>query len=256
MSEADLLDEDEENIEDKENDVQEISDEDSNKEEIEEDDLMINFNDPLDEQKAEDDENLLNKGGVFGMKFMNKSNEFDKNINLNDKMKKVLESVKKDENEEGFEDEDNAVNEEKINLPKKAFARQKHILEGDTLKKPKTQTKDEYTIDAETLNEINNQAKDYSKVLENKAEIDEEDYKKMIELENINNENEFVNKFLVKNKQNEIEFYDDQKNAAIKKIEDDNQFLQGWDSWAGDSKAIQSKEYLRKKRQQERVIYF
>jgi len=165
--------------------------------------------------------------------------------------------VRKDENEEGFDDadEEEAAKEEKMKLPKKAFARQKHILEGDTLKKPKMQNKDDFIINADILNEINNEAKDYSKNLEKKAEIDEEDYKKIIELENINNENEFVNKFLVKNKQNEIEFFQEQKNAAVKKIEDDNQFVQGWDSWAGDSKAIQSKEYLRKKRQQERVIY-
>jgi hypothetical protein len=227
--------------------------------EEEDEDLMINFNDPLEEKNDEEEERIENntKGGVFGMKFMQKSNDFDKNINLQDKMKKVLDSVRKDENEEGFDDadEEEAAKEEKMKLPKKAFARQKHILEGDTLKKPKMQNKDDFIINADTLNEINNEAKDYSKNLEKKAEIDEEDYKKIIELENINNENEFVNKFLVKNKQNEIEFFQEQKNAAVKKIEDDNQFVQGWDSWAGDSKAIQSKEYLRKKRQQERVIY-
>jgi len=230
-------------------DIDEIS---QNEENEIQDDLLVDFNEDDKEFENVNNDKLNNtKGGIFSMKFMQKSNDFDKNINLQEKMKKVLSSNKKDDDENSFEEDYSEKNTEK--LPNKSYARQKNVLENDLIKKPKQKIDEHHVINAETLNEINYEAKDYTKELENKVEINEEDYKKIIELENINNENDFVNKFLVKNKQNEIEFFEDQKSSAIKKLEDENQFVQGWDSWAGDSKVIQSKDYLRKKRQQERV---
>ena len=216
----------------------------------EKEDLLIDFNENNDENE---EKNKDNKGGVFDMKFMQKSQEFDKNINLKDKMKKVLSSSKKEDQnldmDKGSEDE---IDEK---MPNKSYARQK-FLENDetgTKKKNKRNKEDSNIINADALKEINNDAKIYAKELDNKIAVTEEDYKKIIELDNINNENEFINKFLVKNKQNEIEFFEEQKSKAVKNLEEESKCVQGWDSWAGDTKIIQSKQYLMRKRQQERV---
>jgi len=183
---------------------------------------------------------------------MQKCNDFDKNLNLKEKMNKILSKAKAEKRESDEELSEEEVVEDK---PNKMFARQKHNMSNQN-KKQKHAESESNAINADDLNQINDDAKAYTKDLENRVDVTEEDYRKIIELDNIEKENDFVNKFLVKNKQNEIEFFEDQKSAAVKKMEDSSQFVQGWDSWAGDSKAIQSKEYLRKKRQQERLEKF
>jgi len=112
-------------------------------------------------------------------------------------------------------------------------------------------------ITSEIIKDLDKEAKNYNQNNKNEnIEITVDDYKKLIELENTKEEEEYLEKFLVKNKQNEIEFFEDQKGKLVKEFEDKNQYVDGWGSWAGDSKTIQNKDFLRKKRQEQRINQF
>ena len=56
-------------------------------------------------------------------------------------------------------------------------------------------------------------------------------------------DDEFFNQFIIQNDDNKKDFMNE---AQEKKIEDNN--MQGWGSWAGDSKSINTREFLKKKR--------
>ena len=61
-------------------DIDEIS---QNEENEIQDDLLVDFNEDDKEFENVNNDKLNNtKGGIFSMKFMQKSNDFDKNINL------------------------------------------------------------------------------------------------------------------------------------------------------------------------------
>jgi U3 small nucleolar RNA-associated protein 14 len=65
-------------------------------------------------------------------------------------------------------------------------------------------------------------------------------------MEELKEDEEFFNKFLVKNEDNKKDFFTE----PTKKENDD--ILTGWGSWAGDTKAINTKDFLRKKRYQQK----
>ncbi len=81
----------------------------------------------------------------------------------------------------------------------------------------------------------------------NEFEFNEDDLKKIVELEEIKEDEEFFSKFIMQNDENKKEFL----NEAHEKQEESD-FLSGWGSWAGDTKAINAKEFLKKKRYQQK----
>jgi Fic family protein len=73
--------------------------------------------------------------------------------------------------------------------------------------------------------------------------------RKLAELEELKDDEEFFNKFLLKNDENKKEFFNE---ASDKKVDKGPDLMSGWGSWAGDTKSINTKEFLRKKRYQQK----
>jgi U3 small nucleolar RNA-associated protein 14 len=80
-----------------------------------------------------------------------------------------------------------------------------------------------------------------------KLDLNEADLKRLITYEQINEDEELFSKFLIQNDENKKEFFEESKEKPIS----DSNLLSGWGSWAGDSKSSQTKDFLRKKRQQD-----
>lgn len=78
--------------------------------------------------------------------------------------------------------------------------------------------------------------------------MNKEELKKLIDEENMLEEEEMFKKFLVQNEENKKEFLTNETN----KTEKSNDLLVGWGSWAGDSKPIKAKEFLQRKRYEDR----
>jgi U3 small nucleolar RNA-associated protein 14 len=75
--------------------------------------------------------------------------------------------------------------------------------------------------------------------------LDEDDLKKILQAEDIKEDEALLSKFLIENNENKKEFFEE----TFKKDNSANDgFTPGWGSWAGESKNIQAKEFLRKKR--------
>jgi U3 small nucleolar RNA-associated protein 14 len=66
-------------------------------------------------------------------------------------------------------------------------------------------------------------------------------------MDELKEDEEFFNRFLVRNDENKKDFFE-----STQEKKQDPDFLSGWGSWAGDTKAINTKEFLQKKRYQQR----
>ena len=98
------------------------------------------------------------------------------------------------------------------------------------------------------LNELNNDAKKFIKDENIKVDLNGDDLKKLVQMEDINDDEEYFQKFLIENNENKNEFLTE---AKPKINENDITKFSGWGSWAGESKVIQAKEFLKKKRYME-----
>ena len=145
-----------------------------------------------------------------------------------------------DNNEEDISTENNKkINKEKnnndINKNKKAT-----IITKDTMKKIKENTK--------KINERN----------ENEKKVDikfnANDLQKMIDEEVIKEDINEFNQFLIENDENKKEFLENENKEQIEEIKKNNpEFMPGWGTWAGDDAQIKAKEFLRKKRYEEKI---
>lgn len=79
--------------------------------------------------------------------------------------------------------------------------------------------------------------------------MDADDIKKIIQIEEIKDDEEMFSRFLVSNNENKKEFM--LEKSEKKKDDSDNGWVTGWNTWAGDSKVIHAKEFLKRKRYQE-----
>ena len=76
----------------------------------------------------------------------------------------------------------------------------------------------------------------------------------MINEENMNEDVKKFNNFLIENDINKKEFLENENQEKLDKIKKDNpEFTPGWGSWAGDDNQIKAKEFLRKKRYEEKI---
>lgn len=245
--------------------------------EIDEEKLLINFN---ENQSNEDkDDNKEKANGVWAMKFM-------KNTDLQSKLKDVLNEIDSEEEfnydsddsavsspkrenskinkfkKQKVESDDESVNDQNVSILKGENllnkARRKNVInyEDDIARKPKNFKNDKTSvgnisnkknITSQTLNDLNDDAKQMIRPEDSKVNLNSDDIKRLVQMEEINEDEEMFNKFLVQNDDNKKEFLEESK-PKVKEITKD---LSGWGSWAGDTKVLNSKEFLRKKRQQE-----
>ena len=76
----------------------------------------------------------------------------------------------------------------------------------------------------------------------------------MINEENINEDINTFNNFIVENDINKKEFLDNENKEQLEEIKKNNpEFIPGWGTWAGDDNEIKAKEFLKKKRYEEKI---
>jgi U3 small nucleolar RNA-associated protein 14 len=268
-------DEDLEDISDASYSENENNSEKNSVEEFDKDKLLIDFDE--DENTKNNTNNNKNKNenntttkGVWNMKFMKNADN-----NLNSKLKDVLNEIDDDEEFDYSEEDDEAISGKKMKKNRKNSddededenvitnthnPSQKNLIlnsrvknkisvsttninQTDPIKKDKKQK-----ITNEVLEELNEEAKGYIKETDAKVNFNEDDLKRIVQNEQMIEDDEVFQKYLIQNDENKKEFLNEPKKSEK---EFDSKIVSGWGSWAGDTKAIQAKEFLKKKRHQE-----
>ena len=202
-------------------------------------------------KKINEDNN--NKMGVFSMPFMKNAQE---NLDIQNKIEKLKNKLnneeilddydkieEKDSDNDSLNDHNKNINESNINEINKK--------ENKKNMKPIIITKD-------TINKINENTKKINENNDNKKKIDvkfdNETLQQMIDEENMNEDISMFNQFLVENDENKKEFLENENKEQLEEIKKNNpEFMPGWGTWAGEDPNIQSKEFLRKKRYNEKI---
>ena len=202
-------------------------------------------------KKINEDNN--NKMGVFSMPFMKNAQE---NLDIQNKIEKLKNKLnneeilddydkieEKDSDNDSLNDHNKNINESNINEINKK--------ENKKNMKPIIITKD-------TINKINENTKKINENNDNKKKIDvkfdNETLQQMIDEENMNEDINMFNQFLVENDENKKEFLENENKEQLEEIKKNNpEFMPGWGTWAGEDPNIQSKEFLRKKRYNEKI---
>ena len=202
-------------------------------------------------KKIKEDNN--NKMGVFSMPFMKNAQE---NLDIQNKIEKLKNKLnneeilddydkieEKDSDNDSLNDHNKNINESNINEINKK--------ENKKNMKPIIITKD-------TINKINENTKKINENNDNKKKIDvkfdNETLQQMIDEENMNEDISMFNQFLVENDENKKEFLENENKEQLEEIKKNNpEFMPGWGTWAGEDPNIQAKEFLRKKRYNEKI---
>ena len=202
-------------------------------------------------KKINEDNN--NKMGVFSMPFMKNAQE---NLDIQNKIEKLKNKLnneeilddydkieEKDSDNDSLNDHNKNKNESNINEINKN--------ENKKNMKPIIITKD-------TINKINENTKKINENNDNKKKIDikfdNETLQQMIDEENMNEDISMFNQFLVENDENKKEFLENENKEQLEEIKKNNpEFIPGWGTWAGEDPNIQAKEFLRKKRYNEKI---
>ena len=202
-------------------------------------------------KKINEDNN--NKMGVFSMPFMKNAQE---NLDIQNKIEKLKNKLN---NEEILDDYDKI--EEKDSDNDSLNDHNKNINESNINEINKNENKKNMKpiiITKDTINKINENTKKINENNDNKKKIDikfdNETLQQMIDEENMNEDISMFNQFLVENDENKKEFLENENKEQLEEIKKNNpEFMPGWGTWAGEDPNIQSKEFLRKKRYNEKI---
>ena len=202
-------------------------------------------------KKINEDNN--NKMGVFSMPFMKNAQE---SLDIQNKIEKLKNKLN---NEEILDDYDKI--EEKDSDNDSLNDHNKNINESNINEINKNENKKNMKpiiITKDTINKINENTKKINENNDNKKKIDikfdNETLQQMIDEENMNEDINMFNQFLVENDENKKEFLENENKEQLEEIKKNNpEFMPGWGTWAGEDPNIQSKEFLRKKRYNEKI---
>ena len=202
-------------------------------------------------KKINEDNN--NKMGVFSMPFMKNAQE---NLDIQNKIEKLKNKLN---NEEILDDYDKI--EEKDSDNDSLNDHNKNINESNINEINKNENKKNMKpiiITKDMINKINENTKKINENNDNKKKIDvkfdNETLQQMIDEENMNEDISMFNQFLVENDENKKEFLENENKEQLEEIKKNNpEFMPGWGTWAGEDPNIQSKEFLRKKRYNEKI---
>ena len=202
-------------------------------------------------KKINEDNN--NKMGVFSMPFMKNAQE---NLDIQNKIEKLKNKLN---NEEILDDYDKI--EEKDSDNDSLNDHNKNINESNINEINKNENKKNMKpiiITKDTINKINGNTKKINENNDNKKKIDikfdNETLQQMIDEENMNEDISMFNQFLVENDENKKEFLENENKEQLEEIKKNNpEFMPGWGTWAGEDPNIQAKEFLRKKRYNEKI---
>jgi U3 small nucleolar RNA-associated protein 14 len=250
--------ENEDDIEEEEEEEQEENDENKSEEGINEKDgekvLVMNFEKEKEKEKKKNNNKENNdKFGVFNMPFMKNAQN---NLDIQNKIEKLKNKLNNEEEElddyDKIEQENNDNNEEDISTENnKKINKEKNNNDINKNKKATIITKD-------TMKKIKENTKKINERNENEKKVDikfnANDLQKMIDEEVIKEDINEFNQFLIENDENKKEFLENENKEQIEEIKKNNpEFMPGWGTWAGDDAQIKAKEFLRKKRYEEKI---
>ena len=244
--------EENEEIEEQEDDNEEKSKEGINEEEGQKV-LVMNFEEQKDKNSGKKTIESDNKMGVFSMPFMKNAQD---NLDIQNKIEKLKNKLNNEEILDDYDkieqediDENSSIDDNKINNNKK---------NKDMNKIENKKNKKQITITKDTIKKINENTKKINESNNNNKKLDvkfdNETLQQMIDEENINEDINNFNQFLVENDENKKEFLENENKEQLEEIKKNNpEFMPGWGTWAGDDPTIQAKEFLRKKRYDEKI---
>ena len=214
----------------------------------------MNFEDKKEGKK--EDKNIEEKNekmSVFSMPFMKNA---EANLDIQKKIEKLKNKLNNNEELDDYDkmeekNDDNESNSDN-NLPNKE--KNKKENKNNNQKKKQKAT----TITKDALKKINEETKKINENNEKNQKIDikfdADTLQKMINEENINEDINAFNNFLVENDINKQEFLENENKEQLEEIKKNNpEFMPGWGIWAGDDNEIKAKEFLRKKRYEEKI---
>ena len=215
--------------------------------------LLMNFEEQKDKNSGKKTIESDNKMGVFSMPFMKNAQD---NLDIQNKIEKLKNKLNNEEILDDYDkieqediDENSSIDDNKINNNKKNKDMNK--IENKKNKKQITITKDTIKKINENTKKIN-ESNDNNKKLD--VKFDNETLQQMIDEVNINEDINNFNQFLVENDENKKEFLENENKEQLEEIKKNNpEFMPGWGTWAGDDPTIQAKEFLRKKRYDEKI---
>ena len=253
--------ENENDIEENEEEEQEESNEDDSEEGINEEDgkkvITMNFEEKKEKKKNKRMEETDNRMGVFSMPFMKNAQD---NLDIQNKIEKLknklnneddIDDYDKKEQEENDNDDSSFNNNDNNNKKNNNKNNEINKIDNKINKKSTTITKDTIKKINENIKKINENNGGNKKL---DVKFDNETLQQMIDEENINEDINNFNQFLVENNENKKEFLENENKEQLEEIKKNNpEFMPGWGTWAGEDPTIQAKEFLRKKRYDERI---
>ena len=215
--------------------------------------LLMNFEEQKEKNSGKKTIESDNKMGVFSMPFMKNAQD---NLDIQNKIEKLKNKLNNEEILDDYDkieqediDENSSIDDNKINNNKKN--KEMNKIENKKNKKQITITKDtikKINENTKKINESNNNNKKLD------VKFDNETLQQMIDEVNINEDINNFNQFLVENDENKKEFLENENKEQLEEIKKNNpEFMPGWGTWAGDDPTIQAKEFLRKKRYDEKI---
>ena len=215
--------------------------------------LLMNFEEQKEKNSGKKTIESDNKMGVFSMPFMKNAQD---NLDIQNKIEKLKNKLNNEEILDDYDkieqediDENSSIDDNTINNNKKN--KELNKIENKKNKKQITITKDTIKKINENTKKIN-ESNDNNKKLD--VKFDNETLQQMIDEENINEDINNFNQFLVENDENKKEFLENENKEQLEEIKKNNpEFMPGWGTWAGDDPTIQAKEFLRKKRYDEKI---
>ena len=215
--------------------------------------LVMNFEEQKEKNSGKKTIESDNKMGVFSMPFMKNAQD---NLDIQNKIEKLKNKLNNEEILDDYDkieqediDENSSIDDNKINNNKK---------NKDMNKIENKKNKKQITITKDTIKKINENTKKINESNDNNKKLnvkfDNETLQQMIDEENINEDINNFNQFLVENDENKKEFLENENKEQLEEIKKNNpEFMPGWGTWAGDDPTIQAKEFLRKKRYDEKI---
>ena len=244
--------EEEENYEEEENEGDDESQEGVTNENGEKN-VVMNFDKKDNKNKKKNTKEENNeKMGVFSMPFI-KNAEANLDIqNKIEKLKNTLNNSEEFDDYEKIEKDDNIESESEQNLSENDKKAQ------NNQNKKKDKKNKVVSINKEMLKKIDENTKKINEKNENHKKIDikfdADTLNQMINEENINEDINTFNNFLIENDINKQEFLENENKEQLEEIKKKvPEFVPGWGSWAGDDNQIKAKEFLKKKRYEEKI---
>jgi len=245
--------EDEENYEEEENEGEDESQEGVTNENGEKN-VVMNFNDKKDNKnKKKKSKNENNeKMGVFSMPFIKNA---EANLDIQNKIEKLKNTLN---NSEEFDDYEKIEKDDDIQSESDQNSSKNDKKEKNNQIKKKDKKNKVVSINKEMLKKIDENTKKINEKNEKNKKVDikfdADTLNQMINEENINEDINTFNNFLIENDINKQEFLENENKEQLEEIKKKvPEFVPGWGSWAGDDNQIKAKEFLKKKRYEEKI---